>query len=195
MKRMAACLLLTSAIASLAAAVPAQTSEVARAAVQGWMHSPEVLQSIEEANGAHRSLSDEAILALDRQWVTELRKEHSERRLINQVLSRPLSTFLREKAEASNGLIRELFVTDTKGLLVGANRITSDYWQGDEDKWLRPFRDGASAHVSEVAKDESTQTYLVHVSFPIVEPGASRPAGVLTVGINVEKLTRLANND
>jgi hypothetical protein len=185
-------LLLTFAAASASAATPAddQARELAWGAIQAWVASPAVTERVREQNAAHRALGEREILDLDEQWRSELKLDPGQRALINRVLGRPLSALLRERADGTQGLVRELFVMDSRGLLVGTSRITSDYWQGDEDKWLSVFRRGEPAHVGEIARDESTQTYLVHVSFPIAAAGSAQPIGAITVGLNAERLAR-----
>ena len=75
---------------------------------------------------------------------------------------------------------------DGKGLNVGQSDVTSDYWQGDEDKWQKTFLAGAGAvHVSEVEFDESSQTYQSQFSMPIVDPATSTVIGAVTVGVDV----------
>ena len=61
-----------------------------------------------------------------------------------------------------------------------------------EDLLYETMRDGADAHVDAVAKDESTQTYLMHVSFPVIAPGTTRRIGAICVGVNVERLRKPA---
>jgi hypothetical protein len=168
----------------------ARARELSWGWLQGWIGSAAVVAPVQEQNTTQGRLSDEEILALDQQWRAELKLEPAQRTLINRVLATPLSTYLRERAEASDGLVREVFVMDARALLVGTNRITSDYWQGDEDKWARVMRDGGDVHVESVARDESTQTYLMHVSYPIVAPGSSRRIGAVCVGVNVERLKK-----
>ncbi|MEM8755288.1 MAG: hypothetical protein AAGF90_20180, partial [Pseudomonadota bacterium] len=74
-----------------------------------------------------------------------------------------------------------------KGLNVGQSAKTSDYWQGDEAKWRETYLVGPDAiHVSDVEEDESTQTFQIQVSLPIVDGGA--PIGAVTVGVDVEHL-------
>ena len=108
---------------------------------------------------------------------------------IDKVLGNSLSTFLKAKQAAGNGLYTEIFVMDNKGLNVGKSNITSDYWQGDEPKWQETYSKGAgSIHISEVEEDESTQTYQSQLSLPIVDPATQAVIGAITIGINVEGL-------
>ena len=40
---------------------------------------------------------------------------------------------------------------------VGQSDIISDYWQGDEAKWIKTYAKGAAAlHIGKVKEDEST---------------------------------------
>ena len=97
--------------------------------------------------------------------------------------------FLRAKKEASKGLFTEIFVMDNKGLNVGQSDVTSDYWQGDEAKWQKTFLVGPKAiHISDVKKDESTQTYQSQLSLPVVDPANNQVIGAITLGVNVEQL-------
>ena len=74
-----------------------------------------------------------------------------------------------------------------RGLNVAASAVTSDYWQGDEAKWQETFLAGPGAsHVSEIEEDESTQTFQVQVSLPVVDGGS--PIGAITLGVDIERL-------
>ncbi len=64
---------------------------------------------------------------------------------------------------------------------------TSDYWQGDEAKFKESYKDGQGAlHVSKVKFDDSTQTYVVQVSVPVVD--GSEIIGAITIGVDVDKI-------
>ena len=124
---------------------------------------------------------------LDKQWMAETGS--SSQPLIKSLLSNDLSKFLRAKKEASKGLFTEIFVMDNKGLNVGQSDVTSDYWQGDEAKWQKTFLVGPKAiHISDVKKDESTQTYQSQLSLPVVDPANNQVIGAITLGVNVEQL-------
>jgi hypothetical protein len=72
---------------------------------------------------------------------------------------------------------------------VAQSDITSDYWQGDEEKWAEVYPKGAGAlHLSEVEQDESTQIYQSQISMPVVDPADGAVIGAVTVGVNVEML-------
>jgi hypothetical protein len=93
-----------------------------------------------------------------------------------------------KKVQGGAPYYSEIFVTDKLGANVAMTGKTSDYWQGDEPKFIESFKGGSGVvFVSDVAFDKSTQTYVVHVSVP-VKDGATT-IGVLVAGVSVEKVS------
>src|SRR3546814_7367781 len=85
-------------------------------------------------------------------------------------MGNPLSSYLIRKKAESNGLFAELFVFDAKGMNVGQSSVTSDYWQGDEDKYLETFAKGpAAVFVDEIEFNDETRQRRRQVSFTIVD--------------------------
>ena len=165
----------------------APIKKLADAEVRGWISDPAIVSAVKAQNQKHAGLQQADIDRLDKQWRSETGS--SNQPLIKAVLSNDLSKFLKGKKDASKGLYTEIFVMDNKGLNVGQSDVTSDYWQGDEAKWQKTFQVGASAiHVSDVKKDESTQTFQGQLSLPVVDPANNQVIGAITLGINVEQL-------
>ncbi|MBO2586183.1 PDC sensor domain-containing protein [Shewanella algae] len=165
----------------------AAISELANTQVKSWLGDPLIVDSIKQQNSANAELSKEQILDLDKQWRAQVAA--ADKPLVDKLLNNPLSDFLRQKLQQSNGLYTEIFVMDDKGLNVGQSAMTSDYWQGDEAKWQQTFAKGPdSIHISEVEEDESTQSYQSQLSLPVVDPSSGAVIGAITLGINVELL-------
>ena len=139
--------------------------------------------------GGRRSeiLPTDDIDALDKSWRAGV--DGGDHALIDKVLANSLSEFLRERQMGSNGVITEIFVTDSKGLNVGQSDVTSDYWQGDEAKWQKTYGTGAAdaIFVDEAEKDESTQMLQSQVSMTLADDSGA-PIGAITVGINLNAL-------
>ncbi|MEQ5774384.1 MULTISPECIES: PDC sensor domain-containing protein [unclassified Thalassospira] len=155
--------------------------------VKAWLSDPLVIDAVKAQNAENAGLSQDDIDKLDKEWRAET--SATDKPLIDKVLARPLSKFLREKADETEGLITEIFVMDNKGLNVGQSDVTSDYWQGDEAKWQKTFPVGPDAiHMSDVELDESTQTYQSQLSLPVIDSDGTTVIGAVTVGINVELL-------
>ena len=124
--------------------------------------------------------------ALDAEWRAQVGAGASP--LVDEVMGKPASARLAEIRDASQGLITEVILMDQVGLNVAVSEPTSDYWQGDEEKWSQTYLAGPGAvHVSDVELDESTQTYPSQVSLTVVD-AAGAPVGAITFGVNVESL-------
>lgn len=84
--------------------------------------------------------------------------------------------------------IREVFVMDNQGANVGQNALTSDYWQGDEDKWSKSFNGGKGGiDVGKVKFDQSANVSLQQVSLPIIAADGS-VIGAVCFGLDVGAL-------
>jgi hypothetical protein len=148
---------------------------------------PAVVAAVQAQNAANAALTQAEIDSLDKQWRAETGA--AEKPLISNVLGNELSARLKAVFEQGQGLYTEIFVMDNKGLNVGQSDVTSDYWQGDEDKWQKSFSAGADAvFVDEVEKDESTQQLQSQVSFSIVDPATNTAIGAITFGVNLDQL-------
>lgn len=150
--------------------------------IRGWAEMPEVRSAIRAQNAKKAALSDDEVLALDRQWRHET---VSGGPLIDAALSSPLSQRLSEMKISGRGRFTEIFVTDIRGLNVAQSDVTSDYWQGDEAKWQVPH-DTLGIHIGNVEFDESSQSYQSQISLPVLDNGAF--IGALTVGVDLEQL-------
>lgn len=154
--------------------------------VKPWLADPAVIEAIKAQNTAHAAFSQADIDAMDQKWRDEV--DGDSRPTVDAALATPLSAFLKEKAAASNGVITEVFVMDNKGLNVGQSDVTSDFWQGDEDKFQKSFGAGKDAvFVDEAEKDESTQKLQSQASVTISDE-AGNPIGAITIGIDLDSL-------
>ncbi|WP_417671929.1 hypothetical protein [Roseibium sp.] len=149
--------------------------------------SSEVVAAVKSQNETTGSYDQAKIDSLDKTWRSET--DAADQPMIDMVLDNPLSAYLADVQEGSDGLFTEIFVMDGKGLNVGQSDVTSDYWQGDEAKWKDTFLVGKGAvHVSDLEEDESTQTLQSQVSVPVVDPDTGAAIGAVTFGVNVEGL-------
>jgi hypothetical protein len=170
------------------AAEPAETAaSFIRQEVMPWASNPVLIDAIVAQNAAHAGMSQARIDELDLQWRAETGDPNSA--LIKGVLGNPASAFLSEQMVATGGIITEVFVMDNLGLNVAASAVTSDYWQGDEEKFTETFSKGAgSMHVGEVEYDESTMTYQIQVSFPVINPADGALIGAMTVALDAQAM-------
>lgn len=154
--------------------------------IASWAADPALVGAIAAQNAVTGGYDQAKIDALDQEWQASVGT--GDNALVSGVLTGPAADFLRAKVAASGGKITEAFVTDAKGLNVAASDPTSDYWQGDEDKFLKVFPAPDGAFISEVEMDESTQRYQGQISLTITDPATGAAIGTLTVGVDAESL-------
>ncbi len=159
----------------------------ARETLSRWLLEPQLVISLREQNQAHASLAQGDIDAMDKTWRSE--KDSGQHDMIAEMMERPLSKILGFYQAGTAGIVTEVFVMDDKGLNVGQSEITSDLWQGDEDKWQQTFGKPADQyHISEVEFDDSTGFYQSQVSLPAVDPVTGAPLGAITFGVSIQSL-------
>jgi hypothetical protein len=154
-----------------------------------WISNHIVIDAILEQNKKNTGLAmtKDEILKLDKQWRAETKQ--ADQPLINKLLNNKLSDYLKKIKEESAGIYTEIFVMDMFGLNVGQSDVTSDYWQGDEEKWLNTYALGANqVHIGEVEYDESTKQYQIQASISIENPKTGKNIGAITLGIEIERL-------
>ena len=143
--------------------------------IRSWVKNPILVNATIKQNEKQVPFSE--IQKIDNDWVAgkadlfalELQKNEA-------------GEFLRNKILSNGKLYVEAFLCDNQGAIVGEYPKTSDYWQGDEDKFIKSYNNGnGEFHQSEITYDESTKTFSVQVSIPIVENG--KAIGVLIVGL------------
>jgi hypothetical protein len=182
----AACLLASLAASSAFAMETEQAMKIfALKTAAEWLADPLIVQTVKAQNETTKAYTEDQILAMDALWRSEVGT--AETPTISSVLDQPASALLGARVAETQGQVVEAFVMDARGLNVAASAITSDYWQGDEDKFLKTFALGSgSVHVGEIEFDESTQMYLSQVSFVILDPITHYPIGAMTLGLNAE---------
>jgi hypothetical protein len=152
-----------------------------------WMDDDVIVDAIRLQNTETQHFSSTRIEELESKWHDEF--ESGAHDLIEGVLERPISRHLRRVKRNGEGAYRELFVMDGMGLIVGASDANSDYWQGDEDKWLKTFRAGPkSLHIGTLKFDDSALAWVIQVSKPILDPETGKPIGAWSAAIDPSML-------
>lgn len=156
-------------------------------AVIGWAQDPVLVDAIRDQNSRTATLDQAGIDTLDLTWRAEVGAADTP--TITPVLTGAAADFLRARVAEAGGAITEVFVMDARGLNVAASSVTSDYWQGDEDKFLMTYPKGPGAvHLSEIEFDESSQSYQGQISLVITDPQTGEPIGAMTVGVVADVL-------
>ena len=153
------------------------------------LQQPVTILSVASSNQNHEGVQQAEIDKLDAAWKSEAKSD--DQPLIAEILSSPLSSYLLYTQAKSAGLFTEIFIMDKFGLNVGQSSVTSDYWQGDEDKFQKTFAVGPDAvFIDEPEYDDGTKTWRVQVNLTIVDPASKTAVGAATAEINLTELQR-----
>lgn len=83
-----------------------------------------------------------------------------------------------------NPAFTRIYLTDNKGANVAAYPLTDDYWQGDEEEWIKSFNEGSGqVFIGPLEQDPKTKSILTHVSAPVLY--RARTIGVLVVDLRL----------
>lgn len=155
--------------------------------VTSWVTDPVIIDALRAANAQTSDYDAARINEMDQAWRAEVGQSSTP--TITPILDNAAAAFLRNQVEASAGVISEIFIMDAVGLNAAASSVTSDMWQGDEDKFIATFNVGPDAvHIGDVEFDESTQAYLGQISMTITDPETGDQLGAVTIGVNAEAL-------
>ncbi|MDR3475946.1 MAG: hypothetical protein P4M09_30245 [Devosia sp.] len=171
----------------LAADYTTQLTELAKGKIKEFAENPVVVAAVVAQNAQTAAYDQAKIDSMDKQWMAEV--DAADKPLITATMGTDAAKFLKKVQDDSQGLYTEIFATDDKGLNVAQSSVTSDYWQGDEDKFSKTFSVGPDAvFLGKVEQDESTQQFQQQVSITIDDPATGKPIGSITVGVNLADL-------
>lgn len=155
-----------------------------------WMVLPSLIRAVAEQNQMYRNILLDDLLLKDSLWQNEV--GHSTAEFSLSLLQNPLSDTLRQFKASTAGIVTEIIVMDERGFNVGISDMTSDYWQGDERKYLQIFnRPADTLYFDAVLFDESTRRFQVQLSLQLYQPENPQAIGVMTVALDIEKILSL----
>jgi hypothetical protein len=183
-----ACLMIGLAVLAVTATAQQEISDseledllrVKRRTVQHMALNPVLVRAVRQQNAS--GLTPDEIARREKAW--RATEEMTPFKLSLQ--TSPAGQFLKAQVERSTSF-NEAFLTDNQGANVAAFPATSDYMQGDEDKWIDSFNGGDGRVVrGPLERDESTNTDATQISAPVLDRG--KTIGVLVVGVTVKYL-------
>jgi hypothetical protein len=154
--------------------------------VKPLLRHPAVINAVKLQNQRNSKLKQEEILALDAEYLS-YRLKGKKTTFVAEILDSELSRKLQKIKRENDGVFTEIFVMDNRGLNVAQSDVTSDFWQGDENKWQRTYLLGPHAlYISQIDYDESTGKHQLQVSATVSEHGL--PIGAVTFGVDLSQL-------
>lgn len=137
-----------------------------------------VIDAVRAQNG--KAMTLEEIKRIDGEWrstkeLTSFKKS---------LQTSPAGGYLK-KHVTRNATYGEAFLTDNKGANVAAYPATSDYWQGDEEKFTASYNSGSGkVFVGPIEFDDSSKTHAAQISVPVMD--GPKTIGVLIVGVKLD---------
>jgi hypothetical protein len=148
--------------------------------IAGWAASAPVVNAVVEQNRKG------PIAGLDNaKWKITRRRDP----VVTAFQTNAAGQFLKAKVEETKGAISEAFLSAGHGEKVAFVEKTSSYIHMGAPKFDVPFTTGR-AWQGQPEFDESSQTYAIQISVPVL--GDGKPVGVLVVGVNLSHLQNLA---
>jgi ABC-type amino acid transport substrate-binding protein len=146
----------------------------------------DVLAAVIQQNNTNRNKPESQLMKIDEQWqfAFKVGNFNFPKTIINQSVSQ----MLRQFSTKSKDLLAEIIVMDERGYNVAVADMTSDYWQGDEDKFIQVFNKSAqTVYFDQIQYDASSKRFQVQVSTPLFHPQTQVAIGAITLGIDIDK--------
>lgn len=139
---------------------------------------PETLAEVLNIDGKWQALAPEATLPL-----------------AARILALPASKTLGAWQASHQGLVTEAMMVNNLGTVAAMSQLTSDFWQGDEPKFLEVAGGDLSAEshplkalfISPIHYDQSTARFQISISVPIFSDNGDSPNGAIVLGLDIEK--------
>lgn len=152
--------------------------------IQSIAQTPEIIGAV-KANNA-RQLDKANILELDSRWI-KLNGKLPEAEQIQYAQASQLLIVAVNK----RSYFTEAILTGNQGETVAMNITTSDYWQGDEEKFTAIFDSNKPSrkpdhHISRARWDDSSKTMISQVSVPVYD--GDEMVGTLTMGVDLKRV-------
>ncbi|MCA9406816.1 MAG: hypothetical protein KC684_09770, partial [Candidatus Omnitrophica bacterium] len=150
--------------------------------------NPLIIRCLEDSNEKNRNISLKEIREKDRQWLSL--KEYSQE--YNTFVNQRCSNFLKDfQQKNDHDVYVEIFITDLKGLNVAMTNKTTDYYQADEEWWVKVFSGGKGySYYGDIEIDESALSHSISLYLPIKNTEQDALVGVMKVVLDIVAIKR-----
>lgn len=146
----------------------------------------DILAAIKQQNMNNKNKPVNQLKQIDEQWQLAFKVNNLSftKTVVNQTISRLLGQF----ATSSKDLLAEIIIMDERGYNVAVADMTSDYWQGDEEKFTQVFnKSEQTIYFDKIKYDASSRRFQVQVSATFLDPGTKKSIGAITLGVDIDK--------
>ena len=154
--------------------------------VQKLAKNARIIAFVKQKNATGETLDE--VKEKDKIWIATKGLDEFMKKLLANDCSALLKDFQKKEP-----VFTEVFVMDKNGALVGATNKTSDYWQGDEDKFIKTYGVGGAGatFIGKIKFDESSGSYASQINVPVVDPDTGNVIGAITGGLDISRLKKL----
>lgn len=163
--------------------------------VQAYSHDLILQSSLKSLNNQFDNMNNtqDFILHRDKEWINS---SDNQPLFIQDLLTNELSLELNELVEYytdlyDNPSYGEIFVTNKYGAVVGLSGLTSDYYQADEEWWVKARDEGL--YVTNVEYDVSSDIYSINIAYRINDD-SGKFLGVIKAVVNIEEIISIIDN-
>lgn len=109
--------------------------------------------------------------------------------LVKSYLENSLSRKLKIHQASDPKKYTEIIATDIHGALIAATGKTSDYYQADEEWWVKAFNGGRGAtYVDGICFDKSANLYSLNISIPVMDESNQHAIGIIKIALNAKEI-------
>jgi hypothetical protein len=185
-----------SACSTVGFDLSASEKENIKKIVAPWLQrirtNKEIIAAVVEQNETNKTKSLNQLTKLDEQW--QLAFKVGDFNFPKAIVNQALSHVLKQMSVTSKELLSEIIVMDERGYNVAMVDMTSDYWQGDENKFVQVYAKPAQTlYFDQIKYDASSKHFQVQVSAPLFDPKNQKAIGAITLGVDVDKALSLTH--
>ncbi len=148
------------------------------------LQDPIILEAIRASNVEHQGWSADTISQLDKKFIGAKASDPWIQSFMNNAAAQRLAEYRK-----SHQGYAEIFVTDSRGLNVCQTNKTSDYYQADEEWWVKTFNQGiGKTRHGDIEFDESAQSQAVSLYAPILDGDSSKVIGVAKAVLKIDQI-------
>ena len=152
----------------------------------------EIVAAVMRQNETNKAKSPNQLTKIDEQW--QLAFKVGNFNFPKTIVNQALSPVLKQISVDSKELLSEIIVMDERGYNVAMVDMTSDYWQGDENKFTQGYGKLADTlYFDQIRYDASSRRFQVQVSAPLFNTKNQKAIGAITLGLDVDKALSLTH--
>jgi hypothetical protein len=144
---------------------------------------PLLRAAVEDQNRRFARVPEAFTTTMDEAWIAEALGGKGP--MIDRLLNTPASARLRKTMSRTFGSVRNIILMDAKGHNVAIAGLTTDFFQGDEPKWLATF--GAAPgtrHLSSLERGHDGTFAACWLSEPLNDRDGANPIGAVSIELD-----------